>query len=133
MLTSGIYLGQREAVNHFPLSPLRSFLFCASSLCDVVVFCINLLFASVSFVQRNICHFGVVFYGDAVFRTNLTLCDFESLAGDYTFPVTIPRGFSLFHIALIPYTAEFSFCFFFSPPADLHDPKHFLLLVSLLF
>lgn len=77
------------------------------------MFCINLLFASVSFVQRNICHFGVVFYGDAAFRTSLTLCDFESLAGDYTFPITIPRGFSLFHIALIPYTAEFSFLLFF--------------------
>lgn len=134
VLSFGIYLGQRDAVNHFPLcsSFLRSFLICASSLCDVVVFCINLLFASVSFVQRNICHFGVVFYGDAAFRTYLTLCDFESLAGDYTFPITIPRGFSFlffFHIALIPYTAEFSF---FSP-ADLHGPKHFLLLVSLLF
>lgn len=115
VLSFGIYLGQRDAVNHFPLcsSFLRSFLICASSLCDVVVFCINLLFASVSFVQRNICHFGVVFYGDAAFRTYLTLCDFESLAGDYTFPITIPRGFSfLFFFTLHSFRTQPSFLFY---------------------
>lgn len=89
------------------------------------MFCINLLFASVSFVQRNICHLGL-FSMVVQHSAPTALCDFASLAGDYSFPIIIPRGFSFF--TLHSFRTQPSFCNFFL--ADLHNPKHFLLLVS---